>query len=66
MTVNQQAFKLAGVTEEEYKAWCKENKKPAYLKSSKADFFSRIHDGRLVRDESGKLIKKRRKNKSSR
>lgn len=66
MTLNQQAFKLAGVTEEEFKAWCKENKKPMYLKSSKAEFFARIHDGRLVRDTDGKLIKKRRKNNFSR
>ena len=66
MALNQQAFNLAGVTEEDYKKWCKENKKAAYLKSSKAEFFARIHDGRLVKDSSGNLIKKRRKSIASR
>lgn len=64
MTLNKQAFELAGVTEAEYKRWCKENKKAAYKPSSKEEFFARIRDGRLVRDShSGKLVKKYRKTK---
>lgn len=64
MTLNKQAFILAGVTENEYKRWCKENKKPAYKQSSKEEFFARIRDGRLVRDvRTNKLIKKYRKSK---
>ena len=61
MTLNKQAFISAGVTIDEYKQWCKDNKKSAYLQSSKEDFFARILDGRLVRDKNGKLIKKYRK-----
>lgn len=61
MTFNKQAFILAGVTINEYKQWCKEVNKPAYKQSTKEDFFARIQDGRLVRDASGKLVKKYRK-----
>lgn len=61
---NKQAFKLAGVTEAEFKRWCKENHKPAYKQSTKEDFFARIQDGRLVKEEkTGKLIKKYRRSK---
>lgn len=66
MTMNKQAFKLAGVTEAEYKRWCKDNHKAAYKAEVKEDFFARIQDGRLVRDErSGKLVKKYRKENNS-
>ena len=62
MTMNKQAFILAGVTEAEYKRWCRDNKKPAYKPETKADFFARIRDGRLCRDvRTGKLVKKYRK-----
>lgn len=64
MTLNKQAFALAGVTEAEYKRWCKDNKKAAYKQSTKEEFFARIRDGRLVRDvRTNKLIKKYRKSK---
>lgn len=63
MTLNKQAFIAAGVTIDEYKKWCKDNNKQAYLQSSKEDFFARILDGRLQRDEHGKLVKKYRRNK---
>ena len=56
--INEKALKLAGVTETEFKKWCKENKKKAYLASTKAEFFAKIADGRLVRDSEGKLVKK--------
>lgn len=62
MTINKQAFALAGVTLAEYKRWCKDNKKAAYKQETKEDFFARIRDGRLVRDaRTGKLVKKYRK-----
>lgn len=63
MTLNKQAFIAAGVTVAEYKLWCKETNKKAYLQSSKEEFFARILDGRLQRDERGKLVKKYRRNK---
>ena len=59
MKLNKNAFKISGVTEEEYFKWCKENKKPAYLTKTKTEFFARIQDGRLARDAQGNLVKKR-------
>lgn len=61
--MNQNAFKLAGVTEADYKAWCKENRRPAYKASSRTEFFARIQEGRLVKDADGRLVKKYRKKK---
>ena len=61
MTLNKNAFKISGVTQAEYFRWCKENKKPAYLTSTKTEFFRKIQEGKLVRDSEGKLIKKRKK-----
>lgn len=61
MTLNRQAFIAAGVSIDEYKKWCKLVGKPAYKESTKRDFFERIMDGRLQRDEHGKLVKKYRK-----
>ena len=66
MKVNNQAFKLAGVTLDDYNKWCDENKKPRYLPQTKKEFFTRIHDGRLVKDKDGNLIKKRKKSITSR
>ena len=63
MTLNKQALIAAGVTVDEYKKWCKENGKPAYLQSSKEEFFARILDGRLQRDKYGRLVKKYRRKK---
>lgn len=67
MTVNKQAFVVAGVTETDYKNWCRENHKAQYKSEVKAEFFARIQDGRLVKDSrTGKLIKKYRKKPKSR
>lgn len=59
MTINKSAFAISGVTEADYLKWCREVHKPAYLKSSKKEFFKRIQDGRLAKDQDGNLIKKR-------
>lgn len=60
--MNKQIYKIAGVTEDDYKQWCKENKKQAYKLESKREFFARLSDGRLVRDPlTGKLIRKNKK-----
>lgn len=61
MTLNKQAFTIAGVTIDDYKKWCKETGKAAYKHESKEEFFARIADGRLVKDSNGKLVKKYRK-----
>lgn len=59
--MNKDALKIAGVTEADFQKWCKDNKKAAYKTSVKADFFARIQDGRLVKDSSGKLVRKNRR-----
>lgn len=59
--MNQTALKLAGVTETEYKKWCKDNKKAPYKAATKAEFFARIQDGRLVKDKNGNIAKKYKK-----
>lgn len=61
--MNRQLNRYVGVTETDYKNWCKENGKPSYKPETKADFFARIQDGRLVKDANGKLVKKYRRNK---
>lgn len=53
------SFDLVGVSEMEYMNWCKENNKPWYRRATKVDFFTRIQDGRLVRDKDGKLARRR-------
>lgn len=56
--MNKRSLMLAGVTEEDYVKWCKDTKRAPYKTSSKTEFFNRIQEGRLVKDASGKLIKK--------
>ena len=56
--INKNALKLCGVNEEDFLNWCRENKKPAYLNSSKTKFFMEIHQRKLTKDSDGKLIKK--------
>lgn len=59
--MNRNGLLVAGITEADYKKWCKDNKKPAYRTETKADFFARIQDGRLVKDANGNLVKKNRR-----
>ena len=64
MKMNKQCFEAAGVTENDYLNWCRENRKSAYKVASKQEFFERIQDGRLVKDSmTDKLVKKRRRSK---
>lgn len=59
--MNKQIYKIAGVTEADYKNWCKETGRKAYKAESKTEFFARLADGRLVRDpKTSKLIRKNR------
>lgn len=58
--MNKQIYKVTGMTELDYKIWCKENKRPSYKRKTKQDFFERVLDGRLVK-ENGKLVRKNRR-----
>ena len=59
--MNKQVFKQVGVTEQDYLKWCEDNNKAHYKKETKTEFFARIQDGRLVKDSTGKLIRKNRR-----
>ena len=61
--MNKQIWTLIGTDESEYRQWCRANNKRIHDKASQSEFFSRIQSGRLVRDETGKLVKKRVKSK---
>ena len=56
--MNKQIFEQVGVTEEDFKLWCKENNKPTYKPEIKQEFFDKIQNGLLVKDSTGKIIKK--------
>lgn len=60
MYVNQQAFALVGVTNEDYLAWCNDKNKIPYKAKVRKEFFEDILNDRIVRDsKTGKLITKR-------
>lgn len=61
--MNKQIYKIMGVTEADYKAWCKDTNRQAYKPENRREFFARLNDGRLVKDEHGKLVKKYRSSK---
>ena len=56
--MNKKALDLAGVTEMEYYKWCRENHKTPYKTETKREFFSKIQQGKLVRNENGNIVKK--------
>lgn len=59
--MNKKALMIAGVTENDFKKWCKDNNKASYKTEVKVDFFARIQDGRLVKDANGNLVKKKKR-----
>ena len=59
MVVSKATLELVGITREEYIEWCKENNFPSYKKSTLSEFFARIREGRIIRDQrTRKLINK--------
>ena len=60
--MKDQAFCITNTTKADYLEWCEKNSKPAYKAESKKEFFSKIKEGKLIRDSaSGKLVVKRPK-----
>lgn len=58
--MNNKIYKLLGVTENDFKIWCKENKREAYKLANKREFFAKVIDKQLVRDpETKRLVKSR-------
>lgn len=64
MNVNKQAYALRGVTVEDYLAWCKKKNRTKSRNSNMKEFFTRLDDGRLVKDPvTGELKEKRPRRK---
>lgn len=55
--LNQQSCELLGVTDDDYKNWCRANKKARYKTSNKAEFLAKVRDGKLVRNDDGLFVK---------
>ena len=61
--LNKQIQDMYGITEKDYLNWCEENNKSKSYKSTVSEFVWRLRTGRLVKSESGKLLKKRPRRK---
>lgn len=57
MNINKQLSEFMGIKEEDYIKWCKLNKKKKYKRESRTEFFKKIQDGKLKRNEKGILVK---------
>lgn len=60
--LNQSVLKLVGITQSQYRKWCKENGKPSYKTEVKREFLEKIQKGKLVIDSNGNIITKRMEN----
>lgn len=58
--MNKQISKQVGITEEDYKLWCKKNGKIHYKKETKSEFFKLIQDKEIVKDWDGSLVKEKK------
>lgn len=61
--LNDQIKQLYNITDYDYQAWCIKNKKPLTYKSSMQSFLYKVRTNRLVRDQYGRLIVKKPRNK---
>ena len=55
--MNRQVFEVLGITFEEYKDYCKENKIEHYRKSNKREFLRQLLDEELIKNKEGKIVK---------
>lgn len=60
--MNKQILKQVGITEEDYKLWCKQNNKVHYKKETKEEFFRLIQNNEIVKDWDGSLVKGKKNN----
>ena len=61
---NKQIYKLVGVTFKDYEKWCKANNKPIHNPKTKTEFFKRINEDRIMKDNASNLINVRRRRKT--
>ena len=53
--MNKQILQKLNITEKDYLTWCKNNKKPSYKREIKEEFFKKILDGKIIKNENGEL-----------
>lgn len=56
--MNKYIYTLTGVTEAEFKLWCKKYKQNNRSALVKRKFFKLIQDNLIIRDQNGNLITK--------
>ena len=64
MPITKKIFKVTGITEDDYREWCKTYKKSIHKPENRTEFFQKVLDGRIIRDTTtGKLVNKRKTKK---
>lgn len=56
MQISKQALAIVGVTIDDYLEWCLNNNKASYKNETKKEFFTKIKEGRIVRDNATKKL----------
>ena len=64
--LNKQIEQLYDITENDYLDWCKKNDNPVSYKETMSAFLYRVRTGRLVKDNTGKLLVKKPRHKGAR
>ncbi len=58
--MSNQRINLIGVSDSDYRKWCKENNKPIHKKETKEEFFAKILNGKIAKSKrTGELVKKK-------
>ena len=61
MKINKQAFDLIDITPEEYLNWCADNNKLYNKRKTILEFFKKVKNNKIVRDNKlNKLVNKRK------
>lgn len=58
MKINKQLLDMYGITETDYKRYCKANKKRKCAIATKSEFFQKLMSGELVVDSNKNVIKR--------
>lgn len=58
MKLNETLLSTVGVTNKEFEDWCKKYHKKRSKQATKAEFFKKIRDGKIIRNKDNKLVYK--------
>lgn len=58
MKLNETLLSTVGVTSKEFEDWCKKYHKKRSKQATKAEFFKKIRDGKIIRNENNELVYK--------